>query len=61
MGLFSPGVANLPEEKPSAMDIDVKEDPYDWDIYMQAARIFAEQLQIYGLEVPSDLRQLLNL
>eukprot|EP00043_Microstomoeca_roanoka_P020477 m.250022 g.250022 ORF g.250022 m.250022 type:complete len:319 (-) comp17172_c0_seq4:48-1004(-) len=37
-----PGVANLPEEKPSAMDIDVKEDPYDWDIYM-VSRVVANE------------------
>lgn len=53
-----PGVAAIrsggrPHE--AFMEIPIEEDPFDYEIFMVAKRIFATRLIEYGIRVPQDL------
>jgi hypothetical protein len=56
-----PGVAashpvGAPEDMPIWMkEIPIEEDPFDYEIFMVAKRIFATRLIKYGIRVPQDL------
>jgi hypothetical protein len=45
-----------PEDMPIWMkEIPIEEDPFDYEIFMVAKRIFVTRLIKYGIRVPQDL------